>query len=168
MPATSSSNHPSPASHDPEAALTALGLTLPTPAAPVAAYIPTRLSGRLLYVSGQIPIREGKLLATGVVPTQVSLELARTCAEQCTLNALAAVKAAAGSLSRVSQVVRVGCFVACDNGFGDQPKIANAASELLQKVFGERGRHARAAVGTNALPLNVPVEIEFLFELDEG
>lgn len=151
--------------HDPEAALAKLGLSLPSPAKPVAAYIPTRQAGNLLYVSGQIPIRDGKVIMTGVVPTNISLEQARECAVQCTLNGLAAAKAALGSLSRVKQVVRVGCFVACDTGFGDQPKIANAASELLVEVFGEAGRHARAAVGTNALPLNVPVEIEFVFEV---
>lgn len=151
--------------HDPEAALANLGFTLPSPAKPVAAYIPTRQAGNLLYVSGQIPIRDGKVIMTGVVPTNVSLEQARECAVQCTLNGLAAAKASLGSLSRVKQVVRVGCFVACDTGFGDQPKIANAASELLVEVFGEAGRHARAAVGTNALPLSVPVEIEFVFEV---
>lgn len=147
--------------------MAALGLSLPAPAAPVAAYIPTRRAGNLLYVSGQIPIREGALLAKGTVPSQVDLETARVCAVQCTLNALAAVRAAVGSLDNVRQVVRVGCFVACDSGFGDQPKVANAASELLQQIFGEAGRHARAAVGTNALPLNVPVEVEFLFEIQE-
>ncbi len=152
-------------SPDPEAVLARLGLALPTPAAPVAAYIPSRLAGNLLFISGQIPIRDGKLMATGPVPSAVSLEVARACAAQCTLNGLAATKAALGSLTRVHQIVRVGCFVACDNGFGDQPKIANAASELLMEVFGDAGRHARAAVGTNALPLNVPVEIEFLIEV---
>ena len=151
---------------DPEAKLAELGLTLPVPAAPVAAYIPTRRVGNLLYVSGQIPLRDGKAMALGVVPSQVSLETARDCARQCTLNGLAAAKAALGSLSRVRQVVRVGCFVACDTGFGEQPKVANACSELLQSVFGESGKHCRAAVGTNALPLNVPVEIEFVFECE--
>jgi enamine deaminase RidA (YjgF/YER057c/UK114 family) len=149
----------------PEAALHRLGIALPAPAKPVAAYIPTRLAGNLLYVSGQIPIRDGKLLATGQVGSVVSMDQARECAVQCTLNALAAAKAALGSLDRIAQVVRVGCFVACEAGFGDQPKVANAASELLVEVFGENGRHARAAVGTNALPLNVPVEIEYLFEV---
>jgi enamine deaminase RidA (YjgF/YER057c/UK114 family) len=145
--------------------LVELGLVLPTPAAPVAAYIPTRRVGNLLYVSGQIPVREGKVMATGTVPGAVSLELARECARQCALNGLAAARAAMGSLDKVKQVVRVGCFVACENGFGDQPKVANAASELLVEVFGEAGKHARAAVGTNCLPLNVPVEVEFLFEV---
>ncbi len=150
----------------PEKRLAELGLTLPAPAAPVAAYIPTRRSGNLLFVSGQIPVREGKMIATGVVPSAVSIETARDCARQCALNGLAAARAALGSLDRIRQVVRVGCFVACDTGFGDQPRVANAASELLVEVFGESGRHARAAVGTNALPLNVPVEIEFAFECE--
>lgn len=149
-----------------EKRLVELGFTLPTPAAPVAAYIPTRRSGNLLFVSGQIPVRDGKIIATGTVPSTVSVESARDCARQCALNGLAAAKAALGSLDRIRQVVRVGCFVACDTGFGDQPKVANAASELLVEVFGEPGRHARAAVGTNALPLNVPVEVEFVFEVE--
>ena len=106
------------------------------------------------------------MMATGTVPGQVSLETARECARQCTLNGLAAAKAELGSLSRIRQVVRVGCFVACETGFGDQPKVANGASELLVEILGESGRHARAAVGTNALPLNVPVEVEFLFEVE--
>lgn len=151
--------------HDPELNLAKLNLALPEPAKPVAAYIPTRQVGNLLYVSGQIPVRAGTVIATGSVPAQVSLELARECAVQCTLNALAAAKAALGSLARVKSVVRIGCFVACDAGFGDQPKIANAASELLVEVFGDAGKHARAAVGSSALPLNVPVEIEYLFEI---
>jgi enamine deaminase RidA (YjgF/YER057c/UK114 family) len=150
---------------NPEQRLAALGLNLPTPAAPVAAYIPTRRVGNLLYVSGQIPVRDGKVMMTGTVPGAVSLEQARECARQCTLNGLAAAKAAVGSLEAIKQVVRVGCFVASEAGFGDQPKVANASSELLVEVFGESGKHARAAVGTNVLPLNVPVEIEFLFEV---
>jgi len=155
---------PSP-SGTPESALSRLGISLPTPYAPVASYIPAKRSGNLLYISGQVPFRDGKLIATGAVPSQVSLEVARDCARQCALNGLAAARVALGSLDKIRQVVRVGCFVACDNGFGDQPKVANAASELLQDIFGEAGWHARAAVGTNALPLNVPVEIEFLFEV---
>ena len=101
----------------------------------------------------------------GIVGDTVTLEQARECARQCAINGLAAVKAHAGSLDGIARVVRVGCFVACGPGFGDQPKVANAASELLIDVFGDAGRHARAAVGCSSLPLNVPVEIEFLFEL---
>lgn len=149
----------------PEARLLGLGIELPPVAAPVAAYVPTRRSGNLLFVSGQIPIAGGKLLATGRVPDQVSEEQARACARQCALNGLAAARAAVGSLDKIAQVVRVGCFVASEPGFGGQPGIANVASELMQAVFGEAGKHARAAVGSVALPLNVPVEIEFLFEV---
>lgn len=162
-PTPTSSNPSTPGAA--EAALARLGLTLPNPPAPVAAYIPTRRVGNLLYVSGQIPLRDGKVMATGVVPREVGMDLARECARQCTLNGLAAAKAALGSLDKILSVVRVGCFVACEAGFGEQPKVANAASELLVEIFGERGRHARAAVGTNNLPLNVPVEIEYLFEV---
>ncbi len=156
----------SSARSDPEAALAKLGLTLPVPYPPVAAYIPTRRVGNLLYVSGQVPLRDGKAIANGAVGNHVSMEVARECARQCTLNGLAAAKAALGSLSKIRQVVRVGCFVACEAGFGDQPKVANGASDLLVEIFGESGKHCRAAVGTNALPLNVPVEIEFLFEVE--
>ena len=131
----------------------------------MAAYIPAKRSGNLLYLSGQIPVREGKVMMTGVVPSAVSLEQARECARQCTLNGLAAARAVVGSLDAIKQVVRVGCFVACDVGLTEQPKVANAGSELLMGIFGEAGKHARAAVGTNALPLGVPVEIEFLFEV---
>jgi enamine deaminase RidA (YjgF/YER057c/UK114 family) len=151
---------------DPEQTLAALGITLLTPYAPVAAYLPTRRSGNLLFIAGQIPMRDGKIMVTGSVPGQVSLEVARECARQCTLNGLAAAKVALGSLSKIRQVVRVGCFVACEAGFADHPKIANGASELLVEIFGESGRHARAAVGSSSLPLNVPVEVEFLFEVE--
>lgn len=153
------------ASSDPEQRLRDLGLTLPAPAAPVAAYVPVRRAGSLLFVSGQIPMRDGRLIAQGRVPADVSVELAQECARQCTLNALAAVKAATGSLDAISQVVRVGCFVCCEPGFHAQPTVANAASQLLEQVFGDAGRHARAAVGSIDLPLGAPVEIEFLFEV---
>jgi enamine deaminase RidA (YjgF/YER057c/UK114 family) len=150
---------------DPEAVLTRKGLALPAAPRPVAAYIPSRRSGSLLFVSGQIPIVDGRLIATGTVPSAVSLELAQRCSVQCVLNALAVAKAAVGSLDAISRVIRLGVFVACDAGFGDQPKVANAASELLVELFGEDGQHARAAVGAPALPLMVPVEIEFVFEV---
>lgn len=147
------------------ARITELGLTLPPPVAPVAAYIPARLSGPHLFISGQIPMSGGKMLAVGRVPSQVSLETAQACARQCVLNGLSAAQAALGSLDRVAQVVRVGVFVACDPDFHDQPKVANGASELLVSIFGDAGRHARAAVGCPALPLGAPVEVEFLFDV---
>lgn len=151
---------------DPETRLAELGLTLPPPPKPVAAYIPTRRSGNLVFVSGQIPMRDGKLIAQGTVGAEVTMEVARECARQCVLNGLAAVKAEVGSLARIRQVVRVGCFVACERGFHAQPQVANGASELLMEVFGEPGRHARAAVGSIDLPLGAPVEVEFLFEVE--
>jgi enamine deaminase RidA (YjgF/YER057c/UK114 family) len=158
--------HNPPVSTPPETRLRELGLELPTPPSPVAAYIPAKRVGNLLYVSGQIPMRGGAAMATGRVPDEVSPETARECARQCALNGLAVARAAAGSLDNIAGVVRVGCFVASAPGFGGQPAIANGASELMVEVFGEHGRHARAAVGSVNLPLNVPVEVEFLFELN--
>lgn len=149
----------------PEAMLEELGIRLPSPAAPVASYIPARRVGDLVFISGQIPLRDGEPVATGKVPTSVSIDLALDCARQCVLNALAALRAETGSLDRVEAVVRLGCFIASEPGFADHPTVANGASELIQSIFGDRGRHARAAVGCPSLPLNVPVEIEFLFQL---
>lgn len=151
-------------SNDPETRLAMLDLVLPPAPAPVAAYIPWRRSGSLLFVSGQIPVVGGKLMAKGRIPDQVSVEVGVECARQCTLNALAVVKAAAG-LAAVRQVVKVGVFVCSEPGFEGQPRVANGASELLVQVFGEAGRHARAAVGSVALPLGAPVEVEFVFEV---
>ena len=154
-------------STSPETRLTQLNLTLPEAPKPVASYIPTRRTGQQVYISGQIPISGGNLMAQGSVPSQTSPESATECAKQCTLNALACLKAAIGDLSQVKRVVKVGVFVASDPGFGDQPKIANGCSDLLVEIFGkETGQHARAAVGVSALPLNVPVEIEFVFEVE--
>ena len=151
--------------HSPEEALRRLGHTLPEAPKPVAAYVPAVRSGSLLFVAGQIPVSGGKLLMTGSVPGAVSLEDAQRCARQCALNGLAVAKAELGSLDRITRVVRLGCFVASEASFVDQPKVANAASELMLEVFGEAGRHARAAVGSISLPLGAPVEIEFLFEV---
>ena len=137
-----------------------LGLTLPPVPKPVASYIPARKVGNLIYVSGQLPMRDGKLMCTGPVPSQVSLEDAQAAARQCVLNGIAA----AMSVGEARGVVRVGVFVQSDDGFSEQPKVANGASDLLLDLFGDGGRHARAAVGTNALPLNASVEVEFLFQ----
>lgn len=150
---------------DTESRLAELGLQLPTPPKPVAAYIPCRRTGNLLFVSGQIPMWGGNLMAGGPVPSKVSVEKAQECARQCVLNGLAAAKMELGSLEKIKQVVRVGVFVCSDAGFTEQPKVANGASELLVAIFGEAGRHARAAVGSVALPLGAPVEVEFLFEV---
>ena len=145
--------------------LVELGLTLPEPPKPVAAYIPARQAGMLLFVSGQLPFHNGTLLATGRVGVDISIEEAQRCARQCVLNGLAIARATLGDLDKIEHVARVGCFVACEPGFGDQPKVGNGASELLVEIFGEAGRHARAAVGSVALPMNAPVEVEFLFKV---
>jgi enamine deaminase RidA (YjgF/YER057c/UK114 family) len=149
----------------PESRLQALGLTLPTPPKPVAAYIPFRRSGNLLFVSGQIPSVDGKLIASGRVPSDVSIEKAQECARRCVLNGLAVAKSAIGELANIKQVIRLGVFVACDPTFTDHPKIGNGASELLVELLGDAGRHARAAVGAPSLPLGAPVEVEFIFEV---
>lgn len=146
--------------------LAELGLDLPEAPRPVASYVPAVRVGSLVFVSGQIPVRDGALLATGTVPNDVSIEEAQGLARQCVLNALAVLKAEVGSIDRLKRVVRVGCFVASEPGFGGQPKVANGASDLLREIFGDAGQHARAAVGSVGLPLNVPVEIEFLFEVE--
>ena len=143
-----------------------LGLKLPNAPKPVAAYIPTVRTGNLVFVSGQIPFADGKLLCTGPVPSVVSIDQARAAARQCVLNGLAALVDVAGiNLDDVQRIVRLGVFVCSDAGFGDQPKVANGASELLQEIFGESGRHARAAVGSIALPLGATVEVEMVVEV---
>lgn len=150
---------------DPEARLRELGLTLPRPAVPVASYQPAVQTGDLVYISGQVPSRDGEVLFTGKVGKEVSLEDAQEAARACTLNALAALKAAlGGDLSRVKRVVKLTGFVAVAEGFTEIPKVINGASDLLQEVFGEAGRHSRSAVGCAELPLGVPVEIEFIIE----
>ncbi len=151
--------------HCPNISISKLGITLPSAPNPVASYLPTRRSGNLVYISGQIPIQDGKLLATGLVPSEVDTDIATQCARACTLNALACLQAEIGDLALVTGVIRVGVFVASDPEFGGQPQIANGCSDLLKEVFGDIGRHARAAVGCASLPLNAPVEIEFLFEV---
>lgn len=147
--------------------LASLGLQLHAAPAPVAAYLPCVRTGNLVLVSGQLPLTAGQLIAAGPVPSKVSVEQAREAAAQCVLNGLSILKAElGGDLSKLKRVVRLGAFVQSDDGFKDQPLVANGASELLEKLLGESGRHARAAVGVNALPLNASVEIEFLFEVE--
>lgn len=148
-----------------EHVLAELGLSLPTPAKPVAAYIPSRRVGNLVYVSGQIPVVDGKLIAEGLVPTQVSEEEAQRCARRCVLNGLAAVFAGVAEDEGIVQIVRVGCFVACPSDFGGHSKVGNGASDLLVQILGDAGRHARAAVGCSSLPLHAPVEVEMIVEV---
>lgn len=151
--------------NSPDARLAALGLVLPQAPKPVAAYIPFRRAGNLLFVSGQIPMRSGQLVHKGLVGTDVSIEQAQECARQCCLNGLAVIRDALGSFDAVRQFVRLGVFVACGPEFVDHPKVGNGASELLVEIFGDRGRHTRAAVGSSSLPLGAPVEVDFLVEV---
>jgi len=143
--------------------LVALNLALPAVATPVGSYVPALRSGKRILTSGQLPMRDGKLLFSGKVPTDVSLEDAAEAARVCTLNGLAAAAEAAGGLDKITRVIRAGVFVNSSPDFYDQAKVANGASELLVEVFGEAGKHIRAAVGMAALPLNAAVEVEFVF-----
>ena len=142
-----------------------LGLELPPVAAPVGAYVPAVRAGKLIFTAGQLPMREGKLLAAGKVPTEVPLEPAAQAARQACLNALAAAAAEAGSLEAITRVVRLNVFVNSAAGFTDQAKVANGASELLGQLFGDAGRHSRCAVGVAELPLNEPVELDLIVEV---
>jgi enamine deaminase RidA (YjgF/YER057c/UK114 family) len=149
----------------PEENLARLGLSVPDVAKPVAVYVPAVRSGNHVYTSGQLPMRSGELMLTGKVGGEVSPEEAVECAQQCALNAIAAVKAVVGDLALVKRVVKVVCFVASTPDFTGQPAVANGVSELLGTVFGDAGVHARSAVGVTVLPLDAPVEVEILVEV---
>jgi enamine deaminase RidA (YjgF/YER057c/UK114 family) len=145
--------------------LVELGLTVPEVAAPVASYVPAVRAGSQVFTSGQLPMRSGQLMMTGKVGAEVSLEDAIACAQQCALNAIAAVKSLIGDLDQVARIVKVVCFVASAPEFTGQPQVANGASELLGTAFGDAGVHARSAVGVAVLPLDAPVEVEILVEV---
>ncbi|MEY5024275.1 MAG: hypothetical protein RL569_1188 [Actinomycetota bacterium] len=147
-----------------EQKLAELGFTLPNVATPAGAYVPAVISGNLVFTAGQIPLVDGTLMATGKVGDEISAEYAKEIAQRCALNALAAVKSVIGDLSRVTRVVKVVGFVASTPDFTGQPGVLNGASELLGKVFGDAGLHARSAVGVAALPLDAPVEVELIVE----
>jgi enamine deaminase RidA (YjgF/YER057c/UK114 family) len=144
--------------------LVELGHPLPEVVPPVAAYIPAVVSGNLVFTAGQLPMVQGKLLATGKVPSQVSPEQAKELAQVSALNALAAVKFAIGDLDRISRIVKVTGFIASDADFSGHPAINNGASEFLGAVFGDAGIHARTTVGVSSLPLDAPVEVELIVE----
>lgn len=148
------------------ARLSELGLTLPTVAAPVAAYVPAVRTGNLVWTSGQLPFVDGALPITGKVGAEVEAGRAKELAQTCALNALAAIAAEIGDLERVRRVVKVVGFVASAPGFFGQPGVINGASELLGQVFGDAGRHARSAVGVAVLPLDAPVEVEVVVEVE--
>jgi enamine deaminase RidA (YjgF/YER057c/UK114 family) len=149
----------------PEARLAAIGLTLPKVTRPLAAYVPAVRTGNYVYTSGQIPVVDGQLLATGKVGADIGAVEASALARTCALNALAAVASVTGGLDAVRRIVKVTGFVASAPGFTGQAQVVNGASELLIEVFGEAGRHARSAVGMAVLPLDAPVEVELIAEV---
>ena len=143
--------------------LSRLNITLPPVSGPFGAYVPAKRAGNLVFVAGQLPMKDGKLLATGQVPSRCTMDLARQAARQCIINAIAAVQSLPGGADQLTGVVRVGAFVNSDATFTEQPKVADAASELLKEIFGDAGQHVRAAVGVNTLPRDAAVEIEVIF-----
>jgi len=150
----------------PEERLAELGLTLPDVVPPVAAYIPAVRSGSLVWTSGQLPMVGGAMTVTGKVGAEVDADAAKALARICALNALAAIRSVTGELSAVRRVVKVVVYVASAPDFTGQPGVGNGASELLGEVFGDAGRHARSAVGVAVLPLDAPVEVEVVVEVD--
>lgn len=147
--------------------LEALGLELPAPAPPAANYVPYVRTGSLVFVSGQVPVRDGRLAYRGKVGVDYSLEEAQDAARLVGVNIVAVVAASCdGDLERVRHCVKLGGFVNCSDDFENHPAVINGASDLMVDVFGEKGRHARFAVGTNKLPFDVPVEIDAVFEID--
>jgi enamine deaminase RidA (YjgF/YER057c/UK114 family) len=149
----------------PEERVEELGLSIPEVPKPVAAYVPAVRTGQYVYTSGQLPMRDGKLLSTGKVGGEISAEDGKELAQQCALNAIAAVKGVVGELSGVVRVVKVVAFIASTPDFTGQPGVANGASELIGAVFGDAGQHARSAVGVPVLPLDAPVEVEMVVEV---
>lgn len=142
-----------------------LGIVLPTPVQPVANYVPYRWSGSLLFIAGQIPLQDGQLPYLGKVGVDLSIEQGQAAARLCAINILAQVNAALnGNLDCVNACLKLGGFVNCAADFSEQPTVVNGASDLMVDVFGDKGRHARAAVGSNALPRNVAVEIDAIFD----
>jgi enamine deaminase RidA (YjgF/YER057c/UK114 family) len=145
--------------------LASLGITLPSPPAPAGSYVPVVISHNLAFVAGQIPTEAGQVKFKGKVGKDITIEAGREAARLCTINALAQLRSALGNLDRIKRVVKVTGFVNCDPSFADQPKVINGASDLLVQVFGENGKHARAAVGVSSLPLDSAVEVEFIAEV---
>jgi enamine deaminase RidA (YjgF/YER057c/UK114 family) len=149
----------------PEDKLEELGIRLPEAPKPLGSYVPSVQTGNLFYLSGILPLIKGKLIRTGRVGESVSLDEAREDAKTATINALSVLKSNIGNLDKVKRCIKIIGYIASAPDFTEQPKVLNAASDLIFEVFGEAGRHARAAVGVNVLPLNSPIEIEFIFEV---
>lgn len=153
-------------SNDIEKKLAAMNIVLPQPAAPVASYVPYVITGNTVFISGQLPMKDGKPGYLGKAGKEVTVEQAQEAAALCGINLLAQLKAACGGdLSRVRQCVKLGVFVASAPGFTDQPKVANGVSDLMVGVFGDAGKHARAAVGVAELPFGVAVEVDGIFAI---
>jgi enamine deaminase RidA (YjgF/YER057c/UK114 family) len=149
----------------PEARLRDLGIDLPPAAAPVASYVPVAVAGDLAFVAGQVPLEDGKPMVTGRLGAELETEEGARWARRCGLQVLAALRAELGSLDRVARVIKVTVWVASTEAFTEQPKVANGASDLFVEVFGDAGKHARAAVSSPALPLGAPVEVEVVASL---
>jgi enamine deaminase RidA (YjgF/YER057c/UK114 family) len=146
-----------------EEKLSSLGISLPVPPDPAGSYVPVVVSGNLAFVAGQIPAEGNHIKFRGRV---VSIEIGQQAARLCTINALAQLKSSLGSLDRVKQVIKLTGFINCDPTFADHPKVINGASDLLVQLFGEKGKHARVAVGVSSLPLDSAVEIDLLIEIN--
>jgi enamine deaminase RidA (YjgF/YER057c/UK114 family) len=142
-----------------------LGIELPPAALPVASYVPVAQGGGLAFVAGQVPLEDGKPMVTGRVGESVSVEQAQELARRCALQALSALNQELGSLDRIRRILKVTVWVASGEGFVEQPKVANGASDLLVEVFGEAGKHARAAVSAPSLPLGAPIEVEMIADV---
>ncbi|MBR5283933.1 MAG: RidA family protein [Clostridia bacterium] len=151
----------------PEAKLEALGLTLPPVSAPIGSYVTCKRQGNLLYLSGAGPIVQGEVLYKGKVGAEITPDVAYEAAKVTALNLMANLKAELGDLSKVKSIVKLLGLVACADGFYGQPGVINGASDLLFEVFGEKGRHARSAIGVFSLPMNIPVEIEMIVEVKD-
>jgi enamine deaminase RidA (YjgF/YER057c/UK114 family) len=149
-----------------ESKIEQIGLTLPDAPKPVAAYIPAKQTGNLVFTAGQLPMVNGELISKGLLGQDVEIDEANKAARICTLNALAAIKGVIGDLDRIKQIVRVVGYVASVPTFTQQPAVVNGASELLLEIFGENGKHARSAIGMAVLPLNASVEIELTVEVE--
>lgn len=148
-----------------EARLKELGVTLPTPPMPVASYVPVTISGSIAFVSGQIPIADGAIKYVGKLGVDVPMEAGQAAAQLCAINVLAQLKAAIGDLDRVVKCLKLGVFVNAAPDYTQHPEVANGASDLIAALYGDAGKHARAAVGVGSLPRGVAVEVEAIFEI---
>lgn len=150
---------------NPESTLAELGVTLPAVPTPDGAYVPTVRTGNHVYCSGQVPARDGAMMATGRLGAEVDVATGQACARQCAINLIAALKGEVGDLSKVKRIVKLVVFVAAAPDFTEHPEVGNGASEFVAEVFGDAGLHARSAIGMASLPRGVPVEVELIAEV---